>query len=149
MRWLQTAILAVALFAGAAIGTGAQGFRVDGRNVLDRLRLVPVAQSTLGNEAGGTIRYCQDCAATNPCSAGGTGAIATRLGGTWACSTGAADSATDFGVITPPQNEPVAPEVSPRWWVYCSGPASLTKCSLNINLAGNVLELASGTWELQ
>lgn len=34
----------------------------------------------------GTVTYCQDCVAgSNPCTGGGTGAMASRLNGAWSC----------------------------------------------------------------
>ena len=36
--------------------------------------------------SNGTLIYCADCAVTNPCAAGGTGAIAKRLNGRWVCN---------------------------------------------------------------
>ena len=41
----------------------------------------------LGNTANnGTIKYCQDCSAANPCTAGGAGAFAHRVNGAWQCT---------------------------------------------------------------
>ena len=34
----------------------------------------------------GTLIYCSDCAAIDPCAGGGTGAIAKRLNGRWVCN---------------------------------------------------------------
>lgn len=43
-------------------------------------------QAGLGTPANGTVIYCTDCTnVSNPCSAGGTGAIAKRLNGAWDC----------------------------------------------------------------
>jgi hypothetical protein len=40
----------------------------------------------LGHPANGTLIYCPDCTMTDPCAAGGTGAFAKRLNGTWVCN---------------------------------------------------------------
>jgi hypothetical protein len=42
--------------------------------------------SSLGTPANGTITYCSNCTTTNPCGAGGNGAIAKRLNGAWVCN---------------------------------------------------------------
>jgi len=36
----------------------------------------------------GTITYCKDCQQTAPCQAGGSGAIAMKISGVWACASG-------------------------------------------------------------
>ena len=36
----------------------------------------------------GETRYCTNCSATSPCTDGGTGAIAERVGTVWNCSVG-------------------------------------------------------------
>jgi hypothetical protein len=43
------------------------------------------AFATLGTYANGNIIYCTNCQQTNPCSAGGTGAVATSINGAWSC----------------------------------------------------------------
>lgn len=45
-----------------------------------------VLQSDLGSPPNGTLAYCADCMMTNPCSGGGTGALAKRLNGIWVCN---------------------------------------------------------------
>lgn len=45
-----------------------------------------VAFGSLGAPANGSIVYCTDCTIANPCAAGGTGALAKRLGGAWVCN---------------------------------------------------------------
>lgn len=40
---------------------------------------------SLPEAPNGTMYYCPDCAFTNPCAAGGTGAFAKRLSDTWRC----------------------------------------------------------------
>jgi len=42
--------------------------------------------ATLPAASNGTLIYCADCATTNPCAGGGTGAIAKRLNGRWVCN---------------------------------------------------------------
>ena len=39
----------------------------------------------LSSLPNGSLRYCSDCAKTNPCTGSGTGALATREGGAWNC----------------------------------------------------------------
>jgi len=45
-----------------------------------------IAYSALPGADNGTLIYCTDCATSNPCRAGGTGAIAKRLNGMWVCN---------------------------------------------------------------
>jgi hypothetical protein len=45
-----------------------------------------VAQGSLGTPADGTMTYCNDCNIANPCTGGGTGALAKRLAGAWVCN---------------------------------------------------------------
>lgn len=45
-----------------------------------------VPQADLGSPPNGTLAYCPDCMLTNPCSGGGTGALAKRLNGVWVCN---------------------------------------------------------------
>jgi hypothetical protein len=54
--------------------------------ILNTLTLDTFSFSNLGFPANGSIRYCSDCMATNPCAGGGTGAIAKRLNGRWVCN---------------------------------------------------------------
>jgi len=42
--------------------------------------------TALPTASNGTLVYCTDCAVTNPCTKGGTGAIAKRLNGQWVCN---------------------------------------------------------------
>lgn len=49
------------------------------------VRLNPVAFTDLASQASGTVFYCSDCKAGNPCSAGTTGALAIRRQADWAC----------------------------------------------------------------
>lgn len=45
-----------------------------------------ILQAELGSPPNGTLAYCPDCMMTNPCSGGGTGALAKRLNGVWVCN---------------------------------------------------------------
>ncbi len=45
-----------------------------------------VAYGALPGADNGTLIYCTDCAISNPCRVGGTGAIAKRLNGVWVCN---------------------------------------------------------------
>lgn len=42
--------------------------------------------ANLSSQPSGKVRYCPDCAATNPCSGGGSGAFAYRIGSAWVCN---------------------------------------------------------------
>jgi hypothetical protein len=42
----------------------------------------------LGSPADGSLLYCSDCAQTNPCAAGGSGALASHINGAWQCGDG-------------------------------------------------------------
>ena len=50
--------------------------------------------AALSTPANGQVRYCSNCAATSPCTSGGGGAVATRVGGAWNCSTGGGGAAS-------------------------------------------------------
>lgn len=56
-------------------------------------RRQPSTYTQLGTPPDGEMRYCTNCQATTPCSSGGSGAIAERVGGIWNCSTGSSASA--------------------------------------------------------
>lgn len=45
-----------------------------------------VAFASLGTPANGSQIYCSDCNIANPCSSGGTGAMAKRIAGAWVCN---------------------------------------------------------------
>lgn len=40
----------------------------------------------LGGWANGSMVYCSDCQAANPCTGGGSGAFARRINGSWVCN---------------------------------------------------------------
>lgn len=45
-----------------------------------------ITQANLGTPADGTLTYCSTCTSpSNPCTGGGTGALAFRQNGTWKC----------------------------------------------------------------
>ena len=52
--------------------------------IAPRLGAVPFA--SLGPEQDGSQLYCTDCNATLPCSAGGSGALASGVNGQWQCN---------------------------------------------------------------
>ncbi|MBI2682952.1 MAG: hypothetical protein HYX26_07015 [Acidobacteriales bacterium] len=52
------------------------------------LKLRKATYGTLGRAADGSLEYCQDCKATNPCASGGTGALAAKVNGAWVCFAG-------------------------------------------------------------
>jgi len=41
---------------------------------------------SLGNPPNGAVSYCSNCRVANPCVAGGAGALAKRINGTWICN---------------------------------------------------------------
>jgi hypothetical protein len=48
----------------------------------------------LGANANGNLLYCTDCQQTNPCAAGGSGAVAARINGAWSCGSSGGGSYT-------------------------------------------------------
>jgi hypothetical protein len=50
-----------------------------------RVRLPLSTAAALPAAADGELQYCTDCALTNPCAGGGTGALAVRQRGVWRC----------------------------------------------------------------
>jgi hypothetical protein len=50
------------------------------------LQLGSVTQANLGAPANGTLLYCQDCNQDSTCTAGGSGALAKRIAGSWKCN---------------------------------------------------------------
>jgi len=50
--------------------------------------------ANLGSAANGTILYCSNCTQTSACAAGGSGAMAMYVNGTWACGGGGGASYT-------------------------------------------------------
>lgn len=50
------------------------------------LQLGSVPQADLGAPANGTLLYCQDCNQDSTCTAGGSGALAKRIAGSWRCN---------------------------------------------------------------
>jgi hypothetical protein len=67
-----------------AVRGGAGIFAVDSVN--KAVTLFSTTNAGLGNAPNGSLVYCADCMVTNPCSSGGSGAIAKRLGGIWVCN---------------------------------------------------------------
>jgi hypothetical protein len=61
---------------------GISGINVWGQS----FQFSPNTFSTLGTPRNGTLLYCPDCTAANPCASGGTGAFAKRLNGVWVCN---------------------------------------------------------------
>lgn len=49
------------------------------------LVLPSLEYAMLKSEPDGVLVHCADCRSTSPCEAGGTGAVAKRLNGTWLC----------------------------------------------------------------
>ena len=52
--------------------------------------------ANLGAAANGSILYCSNCAQTIPCTAGGAGAVATAVNGSWSCSAGSGGTTYTF-----------------------------------------------------
>jgi hypothetical protein len=50
------------------------------------MTLGTITYSNLGSSANGTMWFCSDCQETNPCSGGGSGAIAKKLPSKWTCN---------------------------------------------------------------
>lgn len=48
----------------------------------------------LGTPLAGRVYYCDNCSSTSPCTSGGTGAVAFRIGTAWNCSNGGSGVAT-------------------------------------------------------
>ncbi len=44
--------------------------------------------ANLGTPVNGSVRYCTNCQATSPCTSGGSGAFAQRVGSAWNCASG-------------------------------------------------------------
>jgi hypothetical protein len=82
-KLLLCTILLATVAAGAQPGPGGA---VSGP--VDRPRRVTFAD--LGAPIAGNFRYCLDCLPTSPCTAGGTGAFAYRVGAAWNCNVGSA-----------------------------------------------------------
>jgi hypothetical protein len=51
-----------------------------------QLLLTPVLFMKLGTSDNFTIKMCADCKISNPCTGGGTGALAKRLNNQWVCN---------------------------------------------------------------
>jgi hypothetical protein len=67
-----------------SIGAGAAALRLATGSVLFN---TPYSYTSLPpRQPNGTMAYCSDCTMTRPCAAGGTGAFAKRLNGTWICN---------------------------------------------------------------
>lgn len=70
--------------------------------------LYSVAFSGLdGSAANGSIAYCSDCTAANPCAGSGAGSMARREGGAWNCGGGAGGSSA-FSALTSGSNTTAA-----------------------------------------
>ncbi|WP_145976477.1 hypothetical protein [Nitrospira moscoviensis] len=73
---------------GLSVGRGAG--QLTGTKVFDvaddgAMQIGKKPFASLPASPNGTMYYCPDCAFTNPCAAGGTGAFAKRLNGAWRC----------------------------------------------------------------
>lgn len=98
-------LLALALLISSIAGAQTNTFPAEGTantftntnqfQVGTQLGPVPFA-SLPSNPPNGTIIFCQDCQATNPCASAGSGTFAERVGGSWVCTS----SGTSSGGLT-------------------------------------------------
>lgn len=66
----------------------------------DRFRHILFA--ALGTPTAGRVYYCDDCAVTAPCTSGGTGAEAHRIGAVWNCTDATAGGGGGTGDVSGP-----------------------------------------------
>jgi hypothetical protein len=59
-------------------------------------RIVRLNFADLNAPLAGSVRYCLDCAATSPCTNGGAGAFAYRVGAVWNCNDGSGGGGGSF-----------------------------------------------------
>jgi hypothetical protein len=67
-------------------------------------RVGSVTFANLGPEQDGAVLYCNNCQATLPCSAGGSGAWATGIDGQWECNAQPVPLAFNGTDVLPPYN---------------------------------------------
>src|SRR5580658_8440392 len=67
-------------------------------------RVGSVTFANLGPEQDGAVLYCNNCQATLPCSAGGSGAWATGINGQWECNAQPTSLAFNGTDVLPPYN---------------------------------------------
>lgn len=105
MKLILPLILALSLFGAAQVHTFPAE---DTNNVFTGTNqfqlgtlLGPVTFSALPTESNGTQIYCSDCQQTNPCIAGGTGAMGAGIAGVWNClgSNGISGSGSNGEVV--------------------------------------------------
>jgi hypothetical protein len=84
MRRLLAALILVCASASA------QDFVINNPNPFT------VLFTNLGTPTNGNWTFCSDCAATAPCTGGGTGAFAYRVAAAWNCNTGSPAAAGNF-----------------------------------------------------
>jgi hypothetical protein len=70
------------VFSGVTTGT----IKVTGTVYTNILEFQPTAFESLGTPADGRFVYCWNCNIANPCTTGGSGALAKRLNSTWVCN---------------------------------------------------------------
>ena len=71
------------VFLNAVGSSSSEFWRMD---YVGRLLSAGIAFANLGAPANGAIVYCTDCNIANPCTGGGTGALAKRIAGAWICN---------------------------------------------------------------
>lgn len=71
-------------------GYGGYSFKTQGGTVTvnynGSVTFGSVTYSALGTPGDGTMVYCSNCQETNPCSSGGSGAMAKKIAGSWKCN---------------------------------------------------------------
>lgn len=93
--------------------------------------------AALGAPANGQHRWCSDCQSTSPCTSGGSGSMAFRVGGAWNCTSGAGGAAPagSDGQLQKKSGSDLAA-------------ALLSESGSNMTLNGNLLPNAAGTRSL-
>ena len=80
----------------------------------------------------GTIKYCRDCSATDPCTGSGVGAFALRVNGAWQCAAGGGS-----GFATPGAGIPVDTDGAGAWVARCLAAGAGISVANACGAAGN------------
>ena len=100
-------------------------------------RPISATFSQLGTPSDGTVRYCSDCTQASPCAGSGTGALATRINGTWSCTAGGSGGGTPAGSGT---------ELQYRSSASAFGAVTGSSVSAGTIIASGLQTAASGTY---